>query len=423
MIAAESLIAQRFTLKRRLGTGGMGEVWAATDSDGSHCAIKLIRSDLTDPLLAQRFRREAALTSALQHDNIVKIIAHGDDGDGGLFVAMELLAGASLKSRLELGNPLPWRQACAMALDMARALAHAHGKGIVHRDIKPANVVLVLGAGVERAVLLDFGIARRLEHGATMTGSGEVVGTAGYIAPEVALGGQPFDARGDIFSLGVTLYEALAGAPPFVAANALALTIRYANEDPKPPGMREVGIPAAVSDLVMRMMARDPSRRPSGAAALESELAALLTDVAAEPHAVPAAVAPAAAGPWHSEYFIVSHDPVVGLVRVERTENEMRSAEEIGQVFSLLRSLFPAGVRAGLSLLIDVRRGPQRTDPRFEKIVISEIIDIYQMWRRAALLVATERGLEQVNMMRERSGIEGRAFRDEETALSWLLSG
>ena len=129
-----------------------------------------------------------------------------------------------------------------------------------------------------------------------------------------------------------------------------------------------------------------------------------------------------AAGPWHSEYFIVSHDPVVGLVRVERTENEMRSAEEVGQVFSLLRSLFPVESRAGLSLLIDVRRGPLRSDPRFEKIVISETIDIYRGWRRAALLAATARGIEQINTIRERSGIDGRAFRDEETALSWLLS-
>lgn len=420
--ATGDVIGKRFTLRRRIGSGGMGEVWAAVDDKGGHCAVKIIRTDLHDLSLISRFHRETALTAALQHENIVRVIAHGDgDADGGLFVAMELLPGVSLKSRLEIGHPLPWREACEMARDVARGLAQAHRQGIVHRDIKPANIMLVDDGTRARAVLLDFGVARSVDSNATMTGSGEVIGTAGYIAPEIALGGQSFDARADVYSLGVAFYEALVGAPPFVAANALALTMRHVNEDPRPPSLREPGVPPVVDAVVARMMARDPNARLQTAdeavAALQAVIDGAVSAGSDEEEAAAAGVAV-----WRSDFFVVSHDPLARLVRAERTERELGAAEEIGQVFSLLRSVFPPEARPGLSLLIDVRRGPIRSDPRFQKIVIAEIGEVYQGWRRVALLVATERGLEQGLEMRDRAAVDGRVFFDEQAAMSWLLS-
>lgn len=418
-IATGAIVGGRYRLGAALGRGGMGLVFEADDLHaGARVAVKPIRPDANDPSMVERFKREADLTAKLQSPHVVRVLAHGED-DGTLFLVMELLDGITLRGALEEGTPLAWPEAVAMALDVSLGLVEAHGVEIVHRDVKPANIVLSANAdGSRRAVLLDFGIARSLGAGATMTATGFVVGTAGYIAPEVAMGGRPFDARADLYSVGMVLYEALVGAPPFVAANPLALAARQASEDPRPPHERERDIPRGLSQLVMRLISRDPARRPASARALVEELRAHAEGREFEEASQPPGPVP--------ELLVTDHvrlEHVAGsrLVRFARTSVPYAAAADIGESYALLHSAFPPHERGALSLLLDVRAGPMRTDPRFEKIVAAEMPRLFESWRRAGVLAATQAGVEQLARIRERAGMSGRSFLDEQEALTWLL--
>ncbi len=414
-----AIVGSRFQLGAPIGKGGMGLVFEANDAQtGARVAVKLIRPDASDPSMVERFRREAELTAKLQSPHVVRVLAHGED-DGNLFLAMELLDGITLREALEEGTPLAWSEAVGMALDVALGLAEAHAVGIVHRDVKPANIVLCANTdGSQRAVLLDFGIARSLDASATMTATGFVVGTAGYIAPEVAMGGLPFDARADLYSLGMVLYEALVGAPPFVAANPLALAARQAGEDPRPPHERERDVPPAVSRLVMRLASRDPARRPRSARALVDELRALAEGHDVDDNDTLAEPAPEL---MVTDHVRLEHKAGTTLVRLVRTSVPYAAAADIGESYALLHSAFPLDQRSALSFLLDVRAAPMRTDPRFEKIVAEEVPRLYQGWRRAGVLAATHAGVEQLARIRERAGVSGRSFLDEQEALAWLL--
>lgn len=232
-IAIGQVIGGRYRLDALLGSGGMGAVFRCTDlTTGAACALKQIKAGQDDAELVTRFRREAALTAQLHDDHIVKVLDSGEH-EGALYLVMEIVAGESLRARLIRSGPMSIADALGVAREITHALAVAHAAHIVHRDVKPANIMLSHRAdGTPRAVLLDFGVARSIEHGATMTSSGVFVGTPGYIAPEVAIGGRAFDARSDLYSVGMVLYEMLVGAPPFLAPNPLALTARQASEDP-----------------------------------------------------------------------------------------------------------------------------------------------------------------------------------------------
>ncbi|MFN9810761.1 MAG: serine/threonine-protein kinase, partial [Deltaproteobacteria bacterium] len=199
-------LAGKYRLDALLGEGAMGRIYQAhhvlLDKD---VAIKVLHQHLGgEDRVAKRFHREARAASRLSHPNSVQILDFGGTDDGVLYIAMELLDGVTLKQRL-LGGALEVPAALRMARDVVDGLVVAHAAGVVHRDVKPANIMLVAdtrpGRGGERAVLVDFGIARNVDAGATMTATGQVIGTAGYIAPEVALGGRKHDARADLYAV------------------------------------------------------------------------------------------------------------------------------------------------------------------------------------------------------------------------------
>src|SRR3954466_3944022 len=209
--AAGEVLAGRFLLARRLGAGGLAEVYAARDRvSNTEVAVKILHAHLSeDPDLADRFRREMSLTRGLDHPGIVRVFDLHEH-DGRPLFSMELLQGRTLHERIVQEGPIPAAEARQIAVAMCEALRAAHGSGVGHRDLKPHNVFLTGTGGLK---LLDFGLAR-LAGQSRVTNSSAVMGTPGYIAPEL-LSGQRADARADLYSLGVTYFEMLSGRKPF----------------------------------------------------------------------------------------------------------------------------------------------------------------------------------------------------------------
>ena len=253
------MLEGRFELVRRLGAGGLAEVWEARDRLlGTEVAIKALHAHLaSDAGLCERFRRELAVTRGLDHPGIVKVFDLHDHGDRPFF-AMELLRGRSLADRLAEGA-LPREEALRVAADVAAALQAAHRQGVVHRDLKPQNIFLADAPppAPPRVVLLDFGLARAAGW-ARLTAASAVLGTPGYIAPEV-LQGAGADARADLYALGAVLFEMLSGKRPFSSVDAYAAL----EQKGAPPRLRESapGADAADEALVARLLAPDPEAR------------------------------------------------------------------------------------------------------------------------------------------------------------------
>ena len=258
----------RFQLVRHARSGGMGEVFVAEDlsREGATVAVKILST--TRPLIVERFLREAQILSELDHPAIVRHLAHGMH-EGEPWLAMEWLEGRTLSDRLKTGM-LSVRETISIGTRIAEALAQVHARGIVHRDVKPSNIVLE-GNSVNRAVLLDFGIAHVLEAEGDLTRTGDLLGTPGYMAPEQAQG-REVDARVDVFALGCVLYRCLSGRPPFEGADPLAVAIKVLLDEA--PRLRDLvpGVPRALDDLVARMIARSKDDRPSDGAAVARAL-------------------------------------------------------------------------------------------------------------------------------------------------------
>jgi tetratricopeptide (TPR) repeat protein len=279
-------IADRFVLERLVGSGGMGEVFSATDRlSGGRVAVKVLHGSLGRE--TERFEREARLLAEIIHPRIVRYVAHGVVDGGRPYLAMEWLEGEDLADRLERQG-LTLRESLALASRMSEALSVLHERGIVHRDVKPSNVFLP-GQSVDEAKLLDLGVARLIRATRLATRSGVMVGTPGYMAPEQARGSKDIDGRADVFSLGCLLFECLAGRPAFNGDNIAALLAKILLETP--PTLRELGVevPSALDDLVARMLSKHAAARP-GSAAVQRELQsfAALSDSPAQRASSPA---------------------------------------------------------------------------------------------------------------------------------------
>jgi serine/threonine protein kinase len=264
--AKEGEVLSSYEVQRKLGSGGMGVVYQARDLRLQQTvALKFLPTSLSgDRELTQRFLQEAKAAATLDHPNVGSIHGVEEAPDGRLFIVMPYYDGATLKARLSQGA-LPIAQALDYARQTAAGLAHAHAAGIVHRDVKPANLA-VTAQGVVK--ILDFGIAKVADTKLTRTGL--VLGTLSYMSPEQA-SAEPLDQRTDLWSLGVVLYEMLAGVPPF--AGPLA-KLFYAIQDtePVPVPSRRPEVPAELAAIVHRLLEEAPDRRFSDAA---SVLAAL----------------------------------------------------------------------------------------------------------------------------------------------------
>jgi Tfp pilus assembly protein PilF len=259
-----------YEIGRRLGRGGMGEVYEAVDLDlDRRVALKFIAPEMAaDAEALKRFEREARAAAALNHPHIATLFAFERDGER-TFIAMELVGGESVRDRIRPGrDPLPVAEALGITRDIAGALALAHRRGIVHRDVKPENVMFDEDGVVK---LMDFGLARAAQ-ASRMTMTGSTLGTAAYMPPESVRGGA--GAPGDVFALGVMLHEMLCGELPFAGDSPLALLYTIANEEPKPLRDARPDAPEAVAELVARMLKKDPDERPD-AATVGRELAAL----------------------------------------------------------------------------------------------------------------------------------------------------
>jgi serine/threonine protein kinase/tetratricopeptide (TPR) repeat protein len=271
---AGDVIADRFTIERLAGSGGMGAVYRAVDNlTGGPAAVKVLWGHVLDqPEQAERFGREAEVLQELHHPGVVGYIAHGASPNGEPWLAIEWIEGESLAQRLRRKG-LTVAESVALARQVAEALSVAHRRGIVHRDLKPSNLYLD-GAAIDRVKVLDFGIAK-VAGGTPLTMTGVVVGTPFYMAPEQARGEREIDARADVFALGCVLFHCLTGKAPFAGDDVHAALLKVVLDDA--PRLDEVrdGIPASLSALVARMLAKSPRDRPSDAAALAGELAAI----------------------------------------------------------------------------------------------------------------------------------------------------
>jgi serine/threonine-protein kinase len=258
----------RFQAVQRIDAGGMGEVWEADDTLlGRRVAIKVLAEELADdPVAVRRFRREARATAMLDHPNVVRVF---DFVDGEApFLVLELLEGQTLAERLRGGGALPPLEAARIAAGVADGLDVAHRVGIVHRDIKPSNIMLTAGGGVK---VMDFGIAAAWEAHST-TGQ-QLLATAAYAPPERIRGGRASPA-GDLYSLGVVLYEMLCGRPPFVADSAEQLLRAHLEAEPRPVRELVFWVPPEIAAVCEAALAKDPAARPASAGALAARLRA-----------------------------------------------------------------------------------------------------------------------------------------------------
>jgi tetratricopeptide (TPR) repeat protein len=278
------VIADRFEVESRAGSGGMGAVFRALDRHTKNVvALKVLHGWVLDD--ADRFAREAALLATLSHPGIVKYVAHGTTITGEAYLAMEWLDGEELSKRLQRG-PLEVPEAIALARRIASALAAAHARGVVHRDLKPGNLFL-RGGDVSQAVLIDFGVARLGDSTSGLTKTGMLLGTPGYMAPEQARGNRVVDARADVFALGCVLYKCLTGVTPFAGDGVVAALAKVLFEDVPRPMEVHAGIPRELDALVMRMLSKEPDARPSDGAAVLSEIDALPTTITGAPARLP----------------------------------------------------------------------------------------------------------------------------------------
>jgi tetratricopeptide (TPR) repeat protein/tRNA A-37 threonylcarbamoyl transferase component Bud32 len=281
----QAALGTSYSLRRELGSGGMSRVFLAHDSAlDRDVVVKVLHPELAGAVNVNRFRREIQFAAQLQHPHIVPLLSAGELGDLP-YLIMPFVAGRSLRERLGESPMLPVDEALDLLRDVARALAFAHGRGVIHRDIKPDNILLAEGS----ATVTDFGVAKALaaacipqrtgvdklgglEQG-TLTEAGTSLGTPTYMAPEQAAGDPNTDHRADMYAWGVMAYEMFAGRPPFTAKTTHKLFLAHISDPPEPITNHRPDCPPPLASLVMRCLAKDPEDRPQSGAELLRGLA------------------------------------------------------------------------------------------------------------------------------------------------------
>lgn len=270
-LAPRTIIGMRYKIHSLLGTGGMGRVYRAEHLLlGRHIALKVLDADRVGDLGA-RFEREARATSRLEHPGCVRVFDYGRTTDHLQFIAMELIEGPTLAHQLAGGARFSITRALWVARSLLAALAHAHRQGILHRDVKPENVMFARRGDAPRVVLIDFGLARFREDG-PLTAAGMCIGSPSYLAPERLLG-RAYDVRADLYSVGVVLYEMLAGIRPIVGDSPREILRSHLERPPRPLRAWRPDVPASLEAVVARALAKDPARRFGDAESMMSALA------------------------------------------------------------------------------------------------------------------------------------------------------
>ena len=259
----------RYELTHLIARGGMAQVYRAMDRQLERpVALKVLFPELSvDRTFVERFRREAQAAANLSHPNIVPVFDWGED-DGSYFIVMEYVEGRPLSAVLRDPQPMPPQQIATIGAGVAAALAFAHRHGVVHRDVKPGNVLITPDGDVK---VTDFGIARAMNTEESLTQTGAVMGTAAYFSPEQAEG-KGVDARSDIYSLGVVLYEMAVGRPPFTGDSPVAVASKHVRDMPVLPREANPAVPPALEAVVMKAMAKNPDDRYGSAEELRADL-------------------------------------------------------------------------------------------------------------------------------------------------------
>jgi len=269
--AGPTVFNGRYELHRRLGRGGMAEVYLARDQLLDRpVAVKVLFPEFaTDPAFVERFRREATAAANLNHPNIVGVYDWGE-ADSTYFIVMEYVDGRTLAEILRTEGPLHPDRVADIGADVAAALGFAHRNGVVHRDVKPGNVIVTSSGLVKVA---DFGIARAITATTEddLTQVGQVMGTAAYFSPEQARG-ENVDPRSDIYSLGVVLYELATGRPPFTGDSPVAIAYKHVHEAPVPPRQVDPSLPVALEAIILKTLAKNPANRYPSAEDLRADL-------------------------------------------------------------------------------------------------------------------------------------------------------
>ena len=287
----DAIIDSRYRITAHLGSGGMAEVYCAKDLQlGRNVALKVLHERFAeDEQFVERFKREASSAAGLAHQHVVAIYDRGE-WDGTSYIAMEYVAGRTLKQIIVEEGPLPPQRAVDLTVQILRAARFAHRRGIVHRDFKPQNVIV---DDEDRAKVTDFGIARAGASDMTQTGS--ILGTAQYLSPEQAQG-HAVGARSDLYSIGIVLYELLTGRVPFDADSAVTIALKQVNEAPVPPSELNPRVTPELESVVLRALAKDPADRFADADEFVAALDAAASRIPS-PRAIAAAEAAAAALP------------------------------------------------------------------------------------------------------------------------------
>jgi predicted Zn finger-like uncharacterized protein len=276
-----------YRILKVLGVGGMGVVFLAENLRlGRRVALKALLATLAaNPVARERFLREARAAAALEHDHVVTLYEVGEVR-GIPYLTMQLLEGETLEGRLRRDRPIPVPEVLRIGREVGEALAAAHAKGLVHRDIKPSNLWLEAGRG--RVKVLDFGLVGAAGCEARLTQAGVLIGSPGYMAPELVRGGVT-DPRADLFSLGCVLYRMCTGVLPFPGTDVISILAAIATETPRPIREQHPAVPPALAELVMRMLSKDPAGRPSSARAVCDALSDIEAESAKRPAEVPSA--------------------------------------------------------------------------------------------------------------------------------------
>src|SRR5215213_2097353 len=301
-----TLFDGRYRIVRKLGAGGMANVYLAEDEDlGRRVAIKILNDRYAnDDLFIERFRREAKSAAALSHPNIVSVYDRGE-AEGTYYIAMEVIEGRSLKELIMTRGPLPIAQALAYTHEILEALRFAHRHGIIHRDIKPHNILIG-----ERLKVTDFGIARA---GASqMTEAGSIMGTAQYLSPEQARGA-PVTASSDLYSVGIVLYEMLTGQVPFSGDSAIEIAMKHLNEVPKPPSSLRPEITPELGQVVLRALAKNADDRYQTADEFTEDLDRVEAGIPLSPETATAATAVLTGVPATQATQVLSAPPTTPL--------------------------------------------------------------------------------------------------------------
>ena len=305
----KAALSPAYELGEELLGAGMSRVFRATEiSLGRNVVVKVLPPELAAGVNRDRFRREIQLAAQLQHPHIVPLLAAGEYGDL-LYYTMPYVDGESLRTRLERQGSLPVRDVLRLLADIVDALAYAHARGVVHRDIKPGNI-LTQGS---HALVTDFGVAKALSAAMPMpsgaTSSGFAIGTPAYMAPEQLAADPAADHRVDLYAVGLLAYELLTGEAPFSGPSPAATLAAQLTRDPEPLDVRRPEVPAALADVIMRCLAKDPDHRPQSADALLADL-----DDVPRGSSTPSRAIPAQHDPGRRRFALISGGLLVAAI-------------------------------------------------------------------------------------------------------------